>query len=491
VTETLTPTAAEPRARAGRWLATLLLVLTVFGPISMDLYLPALPALTEELGAATSLAQLTVTACLFGLAGGQLVAGPLSDRYGRRTPLLIGVASYVVVSALCAASPTVEVLVAARLVQGLAGGVGIVMAQAAGRDVYHGGQLIRFYGRLTVTGGFAAIVGPMLGGSLTAVMDWRGLFLVLAVIGVAILACMAAGFRETLPAHARSSGGFARNRQNMRLLFTDRAFVGAVLVQGFVNAAVFAYLAGATYVLQGIYGLSPQQYAMAFGLNSAGFMVCGYLSGRLSERWSVRGMLAVGLAVCGAGAAGLLAAGLVHVPLAVVMGSLLLVVSGAAVVSPPSTTIALADYPQMAGTASSVLGAARFAFGGVAAPFVGVAGSLSILPLGVVSTLVVALAGAAALTFLRQPARVPGGAAADPAPLRPGGRGTREGGPEPAVAPSGPGGLLEPAPHRRAAHRGRRQGQRERISRCPCLPWIRRRGQVRRRGRAGVGPAAG
>src|SRR5215831_6400424 len=153
----------------GRLLPPLLLVLTVFGPISMDLYLPALPTLTRELGAATSIAQLTVTACLAGLALGQLVAGPISDRFGRARPLYAGVIAYVVTSALCAASPSIETLIAARLVQGLAGGVGIVIAQAAGRDIYSGGALIRFYGRLTVTGGLAAIIGPLLGGQLTAV----------------------------------------------------------------------------------------------------------------------------------------------------------------------------------------------------------------------------------------------------------------------------------------------------------------------------------
>lgn len=131
-----------------RSLPTLLLLLTVFGPISMDLYLPALPALTADLGAVTSVAQLTVTACLVGLAAGQLIAGPLSDRFGRRGILLIGIALYIATSALCAISPTVELLIAARFVQGLAGGVGIVIAQAAGRDIYSGGALIRFYGRL-------------------------------------------------------------------------------------------------------------------------------------------------------------------------------------------------------------------------------------------------------------------------------------------------------------------------------------------------------
>lgn len=403
VTASPSPTVRIPIRRA---LATLLLVLTVFGPISMDLYLPALPALTAELGAATSLAQLTVTACLVGLAAGQLIAGPLSDRFGRRGPALIGVTAYVVVSALCAASPTVELLIAARLVQGLAGGVGIVIAQAAGRDVYEGGRLIRFYGRLTVIGGLAAIVGPLLGGALTAVLDWRGLFLVLAVIGAGILGWVAVGLPETLPQDARTGAGFAVIRRDIRLLLSDRRFVGAVVAQGFVYAALFAYLSGATYVLQGVYGLSPQGYALAFGLNSAGFMVSGYLAGRLSESWSVLGTLAVGLAVAGLGAAGLLVAGLAHMPLAVVIVSLFLLAAGTAVTSPPSTTLALADYPQIAGTASSLLGAARFAFGGIAAPLVGVAGAWSILPLGLVTTIAVVAAAVAATALLRPSAGV-------------------------------------------------------------------------------------
>src|SRR4051794_41270975 len=141
----------------------------------MDLYLPVLPALTDDLGTTTSAAQLTVTACLFGLAGGQLVAGPLSDRFGRRRPLLVGVVAYVLTSVLCAAAPTVEALVAARFVQGLAGGVGVVIAQAAGRDLYSGGRLLRYYGRLTVLAGLAAIVGPVIGGPPAQATHWRGI----------------------------------------------------------------------------------------------------------------------------------------------------------------------------------------------------------------------------------------------------------------------------------------------------------------------------
>jgi MFS transporter, DHA1 family, multidrug resistance protein len=376
----------------GRLLPTLLLVLTVFGPISMDLYLPALPALTHELGAATSMAQLTVTACLVGLALGQLVAGPLSDRFGRTMPLYAGVVAYIATSVLCAASPSIESLIAVRLIQGLAGGVGIVIAQAAGRDIYSGGALIRYYGRLTVLGGLAAIIGPLLGGQLASVTDWRGLFLFLAAIGAVIGVAVARIYRETLPRHLRTSGGFVQTGRDFRILLSNRGFAGAVLVQGFVNAALFAYLSGATYVLQGIYGLSPQQYAVAFGLNSAGFMVFGYLAGRTSERWSVTGTLVAGLAMCASGALGLLAAGLFALPLPAVIVSLLVMVSGVAVTTPPATTLALADYPQIAGTASSLLGMARFAFGGVSAPLVGIAGAATMMPLGIVTTVSVTLA---------------------------------------------------------------------------------------------------
>ncbi|MGW2094604.1 multidrug effflux MFS transporter [Promicromonospora sukumoe] len=391
-----------------RFLPTLLLLLTVFGPISMDLYLPALPALTAELGAATSVAQLTVTACLVGLALGQLVAGPLSDRFGRRGVLLVGVVAYVVTSALCAASPTVELLIAARLVQGLAGGAGIVIAQAAGRDVFSGGALIRFYGRLTVTGGLAAIVGPLLGGQLSAVTDWRGLFVLLAAVGAALLVLTAVAFPETLPARRRTTGGFAQTGRDFRVLLADRVFLGAVLNQGFLYAALFAYLSGATFVLQGIYGLSPQGYALAFGLNSAGFMLFGFLGGRAAERWSVPGTLGVGIAVAGVGALGLLGAGLTAVPLWVVVVSLLALASGVALTSPPATTLALAGYPRLAGTASSLLGMVRFGFGGVTAPLVGIAGAATILPLGVVTTASVALALGAFL-LLAQRSRPDGG----------------------------------------------------------------------------------
>jgi DHA1 family bicyclomycin/chloramphenicol resistance-like MFS transporter len=401
LTTTSPPTApVAGRQAVGRALAVVLSLLTVFGPISMDLYLPVLPALTTELGSATSTAQLTITACLLGLALGQLIAGPMSDRFGRRRPLLVGVVAYVAVSLLCAASPTVETLIAARFVQGLAGGVGIVIAQAAGRDLYSGGALLRYYGRLTVLGGLAAIVGPVVGGQLAEVTDWRGIFVFLAVVGAVVLAACALVFRETLPAEARVAGGLAQTGRDMRRLLSDRVFLGAVLVTGFVNAALFAYLSGATFVLQDSYALSPQGYSYAFGLNSAGFMVFGFLAGRTSERWSERGTLLVGIVMCVAGAGGLLATATWGLPLASVIVSLVTMVSGVAVTTPPATSLALAGYPDIAGTASSFLGVARFAFGGLAAPLVGLGAGVT--PLALV-TVTAAVLGAMAYGMTARP----------------------------------------------------------------------------------------
>ncbi|GAA1719604.1 multidrug effflux MFS transporter [Brachybacterium phenoliresistens] len=382
---------------AGPALATLLLLLTVFGPISMDLYLPVLPALTAELGTATSAAQFTLTACLIGLAVGQMIAGPLSDRFGRKIPLMVGLVAYIAASVLCAVSPSIETLIAARLIQGLAGAVGIVISQAAGRDVYSGSALIRFYGKVTVLGGLAAIIGPFLGGQLARFTDWRGIFL--ALLGALIMAATLAIYRETLPKEMRTTG-MTQSMRDFRTLFSDKLFVGAVLICGLTHAALFAYLAGATYILQDGYGLSPQGYAMAFGANSAGYMIFGWIGGRTADRWSERGTLGLGVLITGLGSLGLVYTGLMGAPLPVVLVSLFVLASGVAFAAPPAASLALADYPELAGTASSVLGFARFGLGGIAAPLVGLGGATAVLPLGIVTVSCVVLSFLALLVLV-------------------------------------------------------------------------------------------
>ncbi|MCW2961558.1 MAG: Bcr/CflA family drug resistance efflux transporter [Thermoleophilia bacterium] len=375
---------------AGRVLGALLCLLTIFGPVSMDLYLPMLPSLTMDLGSPVSVAQLTISACLLGLALGRLVAGPMSDRFGRRIPLLVGVVAYIATSLACAWSASIEMLIVARFAQGLAGSVGIVIAQAAGRDIYSGGKLMRYYGRLTVIGGVAAIAGPLVGGLLANVTDWRGAFVFLAALGAVILVASIALIRETLPADQRRRGGLRQTASDFRELLATRKVLGAVLITGFTYAAVFAYLSGATFVLQGVYELTPLQYSYAFGLNSLSFVVFGFLSGRLCDRWSEGAVLRAALAMCATGALLLLATSLFQLPLAVMLTSLVVLLGGVAAATPPATSLALADHSEIAGTASSLLGVARFAFGGLAAPLVGMSGNATAL--GIVTAVSIALA---------------------------------------------------------------------------------------------------
>ncbi|HET7477071.1 MAG TPA: multidrug effflux MFS transporter [Dermatophilaceae bacterium] len=381
----------------------ILAMLTVLGPASMDLYLPVLPALARDLGSATSSAQLTMTTCLLGLALGQVIAGPVSDRYGRRRPLVVGVVLFVVASALCAFSTSVEVLIALRLVQGLAGAVGLVIAQAAGRDIYQGRQLTRYYGRVVVLSGLAAIVAPVIGGQLARLLDWRGFFLVLAATGGILLLAVLLGFRETLPVGNRVSGGARSTGGHLGTLFGDRLFFGAMLASAFTAATYFAYLAGASFVLQDIYTLPPAVYSLVFGLNAAGFALFGFLGGRAAERWSERIAFVGGLGIIAVGAVGVLATALLNLPLPLAVVSFFAVAAGAAAVSPPATSLALTDYPQFAGTASAILGVSRFAAGGLAAPLVGIAGSMTMVPLGVVAVVSACLAAAAYIWLVRRP----------------------------------------------------------------------------------------
>lgn len=393
--------ASVPAQPVGRSLALVLALLTVFGPISMDLYLPVLPRLAGDLDAGTSAAQLTITACLVGLAAGQIIAGPLSDRFGRRRPLIIGVSLYVAASVACAFSPSVEILIAARLLQGLAGATGVVIAQAAGRDLYSGPELVRYYSRLTVLAGSAAIVGPLVGGQLAAITDWRGIFVFLGAVGVVILLAVLLIFKESLPVEERTAGGLSHFRANVGVLLGDRRFLGAALTISFLNGAVFAYLSGATFVLQGIYDLTPQQYSYAFGLGSLAYVLSGFVSGRLSERWSPTGTLLLGLSLAVAGGAGILATALAELPLWVILASIVVLTSGVAASTPPATATALADYAHMAGTAASLLGLGRYAFGALAAPLVGLAGEDTAVPLGVVTVACAVLAGASYLLSRR------------------------------------------------------------------------------------------
>ena len=396
----MAPVPADPATHAARRsevrLVVVLGMLSMFGPISLDLYLPALPALATDLSSSTSAAQLSITACLLGLATGQLVAGPLSDQFGRRRPLIVGLVLYLIASVACALAPTIGLLVVLRLVQGLAGAAGIVIARAVARDLYSGRRLVIIFSRLILVNGLAPILAPVIGGQLALVTSWRGIFLVLAAFGVVLLGAGIFGVRESLPPERRRAGGVRDTLRSFRTLLGDRLFVAVVLAAGFAGASMFAYIAGATFVLQRLFGLSAQQFSFAFGSNALGIMILGQVGAWLAHRWSPHRVLALGLLMNLLGAVGLAVTVLVGLGLPYLLGSLFVMVSALGLVFPTSTALALADHPERAGAASSLLGLGQYLMGAIVAPLVGLGGEDTAVPLGIVA---VSCSAAASVIF--------------------------------------------------------------------------------------------
>jgi DHA1 family bicyclomycin/chloramphenicol resistance-like MFS transporter len=383
--------------------------LTAFGPMAIDIYLPAFPDLTAHFRAPEWEIQLTLTACLAGLAVGQVLAGPVSDALGRRGPLLVGVAAFSITSALCAVAPSVPVLTGLRFVQGLGGAAGVVIARAVVRDLYEGVALARAFSLLMLVNGLAPILAPLLGSEVLRYTSWTGLFWVLTGYGVALLLAVALGLRETLPADRRRRGGLRDSVHAFGTLGRDRAFLGYALAGGLVFAAMFAYISGSPFVTQEIYGVSPTVFGVIFGVNALGIVLASQLNGALLGRFSAGTLLSAALAMNLAGAAGVLAAVLspVH-SIFWLLPPLFLVVSSIGSVMPNTAALALDAHPEAAGTASALLGLLQFVFGAAAAPLVGLGGASTALPMAIV---IAAVSVAAILTryLLVRPSRGPVG----------------------------------------------------------------------------------
>ncbi|MDC0768321.1 multidrug effflux MFS transporter [Streptomyces sp. HD] len=389
---TRTPAAKRPSTRSLRrtgFLVTFILGgLTATPPLAMDMYLPALPEVTGALHAPAATVQLTLTACLAGMALGQLVVGPMSDRWGRRRPLLAGLAVYIVATALCAFAPTVEFLVAFRLAQGLAGAAAIVIARAVVRDLYDGVAMARFFSTLMLISGVAPIVAPLIGGQILRVTDWRGVFAVLTVVGALLAGLVWRRLPETLAPEERHGGGVGEALRAMRGLLADRAFAGYMLAGGFAFAALFAYIAASPFVVQEIYGASPQTFSLLFGLNSVGLVIVGQINGKvLVGRVSLDRVLGAGLTVVIVAATALLlmSAGVFgEVGLLPVAAALFVLMSAMGVTLPNTQALALLRTKHAAGSASALLGTSSFLIGAVASPLVGIAGEDTAVPMAVV-----------------------------------------------------------------------------------------------------------
>ncbi|PRY40401.1 multidrug effflux MFS transporter [Umezawaea tangerina] len=359
--------------------------LTAFGPLSIDMYLPALPRIADDLHAADATVQLTLTSFIVGLAIGQLVLGPLSDSLGRRRPLLAGLALYVVGSLLCAISPTSGVLIAARALQALGAAAGMVIARATVRDLFSGIAMTRFFSTLTLVIGLAPILAPVIGSQLLAWTSWRGVFYALAGFGALLLTVVTLLLPESLPPALRSPTRVGSALRAYARLLGERSFVGYALASGLMFAALFAYVSGSSFALQGVYGLSPQAYSLVFGLNGVGIMISGVVNRRLVGRFSGHTMLLSGLVLAAVGGTGVLAAVLLDLGLVGLLVPLFLLVSAFGIVLPNATSLALAEHAKSAGAASALLGVLQFVIGGgVATPLVGLGGPGTALPMALV-----------------------------------------------------------------------------------------------------------
>src|SRR3954471_16800112 len=278
--------------------------MVAIGPLSIDMYLPGLPEITRSLDASAAAVQLTLTAVVVGLALGQLVAGPLSDRIGRRRPLVVGLLAYSAVSLLCALAPSVGALTALRFLQGLAGGAGIVIGRAVVRDLYSGAAASRLFSSLMLVTGLAPILAPVIGAQVLKVTAWQGIFVVLAGLALATLTLAAVALPETLPPERRDRGGLAATLATLRGLLGERTFMGYALTAALAFGALFAYISGSSFVLQEVYGLSPQAFSLAFGANGLGLVAGSQINARLVGRFGpallLRRALLVILAAAGA-----------------------------------------------------------------------------------------------------------------------------------------------------------------------------------------------
>lgn len=381
--------------KIGLFQLILLGVLSAFSPLAMDLYLPGLPELQTDLHTSTSLAQLTITASLLGLAFGQVLVGPWADRIGRRKPLLWGTLLFAVSSALIVAAPNIWILILLRLIQGLAGSTGIVLSLAVITDLFDGKNLTKQIAINQTINGVFPVLAPVLGGVIIAIADWQMTFWILAALGALLFFGVLVGLPETLRVNPNGlekgsvTAGFGQ-------LVRNRQFVLYALTQAFMTAGLFAYISGSSFVLQKIFGLSVTMFGFVYALNGLGIAimasVSGQLAGKIGEYRTLCWFITVGFL------GGVLLIGSLFLPrhLVFVLVPLFLIVSTIGGIISMTTALGMQGQQENAGSASALLGLARYALGGLMSPLVGLFGEGTYLPMAII---IIMVQGVGVLTF--------------------------------------------------------------------------------------------
>lgn len=366
----------------------LLGVLSAFSPLAMDLYLPGLPELQQDLHTSTSLAQVTITASLLGLALGQVIVGPWSDRIGRRKPLLWGTIAFALSSAAIVFAPNIWVLIILRLVQGLAGSTGIVLSLAVITDLFTGKTLTQQIAINQTINGVFPVLAPVFGGIIIAWADWQMTFWVLAVLGVILFAGVLFSLPETLPAEKAAPQEKQSVVAGFGKLFKQRQFVLFALTQAFMTAALFAYISGSSFVLQKIFGLSVTTFVIVYAINGAGIAFMSSMSGRWAAKFGEYTALKWFIRVAFIGGLWLLATAFMPKSIWMILPPLFIVVSTVGGIISLTTALGMQGQQENAGSASALLGLARYALGGLMSPIVGLFGKTTYLPMAVLIVVV-------------------------------------------------------------------------------------------------------
>lgn len=393
-------------SRRRRIAITLVLgLLTGVGPFTIDMYLPSFPALKQDLSITDAQVQITLSATTFGFAMGQLLIGPLSDRVGRRRPLLAMSSLHVLASIMVAISPNVEFLTVMRALQGIGAAGGAVVALAMARDLFSGRRLMRMMARLSLISGLAPIVAPILGSWLVSVVNWRGIFWVLATYGLTVLTLVSLLIVETRPPSERTSAGIGPLLAAYRRVFGDRTFVGVWLVAAFAFGGLFSYVSTSSVLLQQVYGLSAQGFGVVFAICSVGVFTGVQLGSRLAARIGPARILAVATSVMVLAASALLLLNATVPGVLPLVPAIFCFTTGFGACMPTSQVLALQRHRADSGVAASLIGAGNMLTGAVVGPIIGSFALHDAAPMGI-AMLSCALVSTAALWLIVRPLRV-------------------------------------------------------------------------------------
>ncbi|WP_237573237.1 multidrug effflux MFS transporter [Mycolicibacterium lacusdiani] len=378
-------TRPQPTGTITPALLVTLALLSAVAPFATDLYLPAFPTMVDDLHTSATAVQLTLTAFLLGLAAGQLLFGPLSDRFGRVRPMLVGAAVCVVASATTVFAPTIEVLIGARFAQGVAGAAGMVIGRAIIADLASGKAAARAFSLMMIVGGVAPVIAPLAGGFLVGPIGWRGALAVILGLSTLMLLAVVLVVRETHTEHRRTQ--LRESRATLGSPLRDllgRAYLGHAVAFCGAFATMMAYISASPFIYQSMMGLSAGQYGAMFGVNALALLSASALSARLIARVEVRRVAAVGMASIVTATVVLLTLALSPAPAGWLALPLLVIVGSMGLIFGNTTALALGAAPRAAGMASAVLGALQFGVAAAVSPLVSIAGEDTAVPAAIV-----------------------------------------------------------------------------------------------------------